>query len=283
MFAQTTPIHVRDVALRVRNLTGMTQYYQAMLGLEEIERSAGHVGLGAGGVVLLRLEHRPDAPLSAPSQAGLFHTAFLMPTRADLARWLVHVAMASIPMTGFSDHRVSEAIYLDDPEGNGIEVYADRAPELWSWDGDKVVMGTEQLDVDGLVALADVNADTYHGAPAGLRIGHVHLRAGQIDRAAAFYNALLGLDITAGMDSAVFLSSGRYHHHLALNTWQSAGAGLRDNSTTGLDRFSLSVTDDALLAAIRGRLSAAGLETTEVEGGFSAIDPWGTVLQLVAA
>lgn len=283
MFATTTPIHVRDVTLRVRDLAGMTDYYRKVLGLDLIAETSDTRSLGAGGVTLLTLAHRPNAPFEPPTEAGLYHTAFLMPSRADLAAWLVHAAMLNVPMTGFADHAVSEAIYLDDPEGNGIEVYADRAPELWGWNGDRVVMGSVAIDFDSLMALTDTSVDTYAAVPTGLRIGHIHLRAGQIDSAAAFYNTALGLDITSGRADALFLSSGRYHHHVALNTWQSAGAGPRNPDATGLARFTLLLADPAQLPPLIAQLNAAGHETTEADNGFSVIDPWGTMIGLVTA
>lgn len=282
-FATQTPLHVRDVTLRVRNMAGMSQYYQAMLGLSVLGSTPDETRLGTDGITLLKLQSRPDAPLGDPTEAGLYHTAFLMPSRADLAAWLIHVALLEVPLTGFADHRVSEAVYLDDPEGNGIEVYADRAPELWSWNGDTVIMGSEQIDFESLLALTVRDRDTYATAPRGLRIGHIHLRAGQIDQARAFYNAALGLDITSGRDDAVFLSSGRYHHHVALNTWQSAGAGQRDATSTGLAQFSLELSEAALLAPIRERLAAAEVQTTEAGGELVATDPWGTKVRLVVA
>ena len=206
-----------------------------------------------------------------------------MPSRAELARWLVHTAMAQYPFSGFADHRVSEAVYLDDPEGNGIEVYADRAPEYWTWNGDTVIMGTEAIDFDSLLALTDTENDTFAGAPTGLRIGHIHLRAGDIEAARAFYAAALGLDVTSGRADAVFLSSGRYHHHVALNTWQSAGAGQRNLAATGLAGFSLQASDISILYSTRDRLLAAGIAINEGAENLSVSDPWGTGLSVVLA
>lgn len=280
-FAVTTPLHVRDVTLRVRDMAMMSQYYRDMLGLSVIAEDAENTRLGVDGITLLTLQSRPEAPFEAPTEAGLYHTAFLMPSRADLARWLVHAAITQVPLTGFADHRVSEAVYLDDPEGNGIEVYADRAPELWTWSGDSVVMGTEQIDFDSLLALTNTEADTYGDAPAGLRIGHIHLRAGQIDAATKFYVEALGLDVTSGRQDAIFLSSGRYHHHVALNTWQSAGAGPRNANATGLAGFSLLARDEALGQAMAERLLAAGQEAQLTGGELIATDPWGTQVRVV--
>ena len=190
--------------------------------------------LGSGGVPLLSSERRESAAREARNAAGLYHTAFLMPTRKDLARWLVHAAANKVPLSGFADHLVSESVYLDDPEGNGIEVYADRAPETWKWDAGSVAMATDQLDIDGLLALTDTRTTDYAKAPDDLRIGHMHLRVGDLEQADRFYGGAIGFDPTRKRSGAAFLSSGRYHHHLGINVWQSAGAGPRDDAATGL-------------------------------------------------
>jgi len=142
-FALTTPMHIGKAALRVRELDPMIDYYRSVLGMNEVERTARGVTLGVGTVPLLDLDHKPAADFESPTSAGLFHVAYLMPSRKDLARWLVHAALKQVPLTGFADHNVSEAIYLNDPEGNGIEVYSDRPTDTWVWSGNVVKMGTE--------------------------------------------------------------------------------------------------------------------------------------------
>lgn len=283
-FAHRTPVRCGQAALRVRDLDMMVGFYRDAIGLAVLERSRDGAVMGAGGTALLHLSARPDAPFEHRSQAGLFHIAFLMPTRTDLARWLVHAAHARTPLTGFADHSVSEAIYLDDPEGNGLEVYADRPARTWQWSGGVVTMGTHPLDVDAIVALTDTARSTYEAAPDRLRIGHMHLRVGDIAAGRAFYERALGLDSTRGENPAsAFLSSGGYHHHVAMNVWNSAGAGPRDAATTGLDWFSLHVETDELLAEKRERLGEEGLDLSEIAGGVETADPWGTRLRLVSA
>ena len=279
--ATAAPIHVRDVTLRARNIDLMKRYYQLVIGLKILRESDEEVAMGVGDTTLLTLLSAPEAPFSAPSEAGLYHTAFVMPSRTELARWLVHVAMMDAPLTGFADHLVSEAVYLDDPEGNGVEVYADRTPDSWTWEGDQVVMASEALDVESLFQLTNTNVDTFTGAPDATRIGHIHLRAGEIEAATAFYNGALGLDIVRGRDGAAFMSSGRYHHHVAVNTWQSEGAGPRNPLKTGLAEFTLQLDDAALLEPIRQRLAEAGVETKEAGSDLIAADPWGTSVRLV--
>jgi catechol 2,3-dioxygenase len=281
-FANRTPMRIGMVTIRVRKLDSVADFYRDVLGLSVMERSATGATLGAGGVKLVALEAHPDAATEARNAAGLYHTAFLMPTRKDLARWLVNAAIHRVPLTGFADHRVSESVYLDDPEGNGIEVYADRDPSLWQWNGGTVTMATDQLDIDDLVALTDTRVSDYAHAPDGLRIGHMHLRVGDLARADGFYRGTLGFDPTRQRNGAAFLSSGRYHHHLGLNVWQSAGAGRRDGTATGLAWFSLEIAQADLFAARQERLRQAGVEVATVANGIEAADPWGTRVRLVS-
>jgi len=284
-YALTRPVHVGEVALRARNITLLRQYYTEMLGLSVISEGADRVTLGAGGAPLLTLNSRPDAEPEASGQAGLYHTAFLMPDRADLARWLVHVARSQIPLTGFADHSVSEAVYLTDPEGNGVEVYSDRPQETWLWAGNTVTMGSRELNIDDIFLKTGTRTDRdeYTTAPASLRIGHIHLRVGNLETARAFYAAGLGLDVVAGSDQrgATFLSSGRYHHHIGANIWESQDAGPREEQMTGLDWFSLYTQDEAILAGRRADLQAKGFAVSAIDGGFEALDPWGTRVRLL--
>jgi catechol 2,3-dioxygenase len=269
------------VTIRVRKLDVMADYYRDVLGLAVMERSAASAALGAGGVKLLVLEARLEAATEARAAAGLYHTAFLMPTRKDLARWLVNAAIHRVPLSGFADHLVSESVYLDDPEGNGIEVYADRDPAQWKWSEGSVAMATDQLDVDNLVSLTNTKVSDYAHAPDGLRIGHMHLRVGDLAKADGFYRGTLGFDPTRARNGAAFLSSGRYHHHLGLNVWQSAGAGRRDDAATGLAWFSLEIEKADLFAAKEERLRQTGVAVATVANGIEAADPWGTRVRLV--
>ena len=280
-FANRTPMRVGMVTLRVRDLDNVADYYRDAIGLTVMHRSATGARLGSGGMPLLDLERREGAARGAQNAASLYHTAFLMPTRKDLARWLVHAAANRIPLSGFADHLVSESVYLDDPEGNGIEVYADRAPELWKWESGTVTMATDPLDIDGLLALTDTRTTNYARAPDGLRIGHMHLRVGDIEQADRFYRGVIGFDPTRKRTGAAFLSSGRYHHHLALNVWQSSGAGPRDGTSTGLAWFSLEIAAPEILAAQEQRLRQAGAPAAAIADGIETADPWGTKVRLI--
>jgi len=282
--ASRTPLHIGRVGLIVRNLDRMSSYYCDMLGLTELERNKDKATLGVGDVALLELTQRPSALPDDTSEAGLYHTAFLMPTRRDHARWILHVAENRIPITGASDHSVSEAIYLDDPEGNGIEVYNDRPRERWEYGGDgMIVMRTEPLDIEAIVGEIDPATATYPQAPEGLRIGHVHLRVGDIAQAEKFYRDAIGLDVVRRRGGASFMSSAGYHHHIGANVWHSQGAGARNDDRAGLDRVTMEVTDQPTLDALEKRMSSAGVTFSKLPGGFAATDPWGTRLRFLRA
>lgn len=282
-YASRTPMRVGMVTLRVKYLDTIADYYRDVIGLTVMERSGIAARLGISGITLLVLEARPDAAIEPRNAAGLYHTAFLMPTRKDLARWLVHAASHRVKLSGFADHLVSESVYLDDPEGNGIEVYADRDPSQWQWSEGSVKMATDELDIPDLLSLTNPRVPDYAGAPEGLRIGHMHLRVGDLAQAESFYHGTIGLDPTRKRSGAAFLSSGRYHHHLGINVWQSQGAGQRDDQMTGLAWFSLVTEKPDILAAQEERLRKGGAQLTTLANGVEAVDPWGTRVRLLKA
>lgn len=224
---------IAGVTLRVADAGRVGRFYREVIGLEELSRDGTGTVLGAGGRPLLTLIADPSAPEAPPRSAGLFHTAFLLPSRRDLGLWLRSIADRGVMLEGASDHLVSEAIYLSDPEGNGIEVYADRAPEAWQRQGDQVVMATNPLD---LRALAEASPGPVPSvAPSGTVIGHVHLRVGDVAEAERFWTGVAGLAVSARYaGAAVFLARGGYHHHLAANAWGSRGAGRRPEGVRGL-------------------------------------------------
>ena len=281
-FASRTPLHVGAIGLVARNLDLLAGYYQKLLGLTMLERSDRMARLGVAGVTLIEIEHRPSAKPDDPREAGLYHTAFLMPTRADHARWILHIAKNRIPITGASDHGVSEAFYLDDPEGNGIEVYNDRPQDRWQRQDGLIVMNTKQLDVEAILREVDpANAD-YAAAPEGLRIGHIHLRVGNVEQAESFYRGVIGLDLTRRRGGATFMSSGGYHHHVGANVWHSDGASRREAGRAGLAWYSLEASGAAAINTIGGRVRAAGAPLDPIARGLETADPWGTRIRLVA-
>lgn len=272
--ALDAPVHIGAVSLRVRDLPGLTAFYRDAIGLSVLERSAGETVLGAGGEALVRLEAGAQG---ASSAAGLFHMAILLPSRRDLANWLAHAAAAGVRLEGASNHLVSEALYLSDPEGNGIEIYRDRSrPEWPRLDGGAIRMATERLDLEALLREADGPA--YAGMPEGTVMGHIHLRVGDVAGAEAFYRDALGFDVMVHYPGASFLSTGGYHHHIAANIWHSRGAGVRREDEPGLARFELVARDEAAFAALRQRMLAAGCD--EAGGAPAVADPWGNRIVL---
>jgi catechol 2,3-dioxygenase len=277
--ASRAPVHIGAVGMMARDLDRLTAYYRDALGLTVHEHTRGRAILGVGGVALLELIARPGALPDNPSDAGLYHTAFLMPTRADLARWILHAARNRVPISGAADHDVSEAIYLDDPEGNGVEVYSDRPREAWRRDGQLIFQKTDPLDIDAIVRTVGPATAAYPSAPDGLRIGHIHLRVGNIATAEAFYGGVLGLEVTRRRNGATFLSSGGYHHHVAVNVWHSNGSGIRNGKRAGLDWCAMEINDEPTLDGMKKRFDAAGVTVSKIPGGFAAKDPWGTSIR----
>ena len=272
--AYDAPYHIGAVTLRVNDLARLTAYYREAIGLQLINRGSEDAELGIGGKVLVRLRSGASRPGSA---AGLFHLAILLPSRRDLANWLRHAAETRVPLEGASDHLVSEALYLSDPEGNGIEIYRDRRRAEWPRRPDGgIAMATERLDLDKLLGEAD--RGPYAGMPAGTGMGHIHLRVSDAAAAEAFYRDLLGFELMVRYPGASFLASGGYHHHIAGNIWGSRGAGLRQPGEAGLDRFEVVARDEADFAAMRERVLAAG--GSESEGAPHIADPWGNGLVL---
>lgn len=232
-FAALTPISIGRVGLMARDGGRLADYYKTVLGLSELRRSGNVIGLGVDGREILEIEESPALREDDPRGAGLYHTAFLLPERSDLARWTQHAIDTQIPLDGASDHSVSEAIYLTDPEGNGVEIYADRPRDTWDFDGSSVRMGTQALNFSDLMSQSA--GAGWDGAPDGTVIGHVHLRVGDVKEAEAWWKDTRGLDTMLNYGGqAVFLSSGGYHHHIGANSWQSRGAGPRAADRTGL-------------------------------------------------
>ena len=272
------PMRIDTVRLKVRDLAAVSTFYQTVLGLSPVARGEGHITLGTSNTPLLKLVGNPQlAPLD-PRQAGLFHTAFVMPGRSDLARWVAHVAAAGVPLQGASDHIVSEALYLADPEGNGIEVYADRPISRWHGKNGEIQMSTDPLDLQDL--LKSTQGTVWSGFPEGGSVGHVHLQVGETAQADRFYRDVLGLDIAARYPGASFYGSGGYHHQLAGNTWNSRGAGKHPEGMAGLDAVEILVRDAADLSAIAARAESAGTESLKDTSGLTLRDPWGTAITL---
>jgi catechol 2,3-dioxygenase len=271
------------VCLTVSDLPASIEYYQHAVGLRLHGREGERARLGTGGEdLLLLVEQRGARPVRG--HCGFYHFALLLPQRADLAGWLAHAAREQVPLVGMSDHFVSEAIYLTDPDGHGIEIYWDRPREIWEG---RVAerMTTLPLDTTSLLGeLADPQNEPFGGLPSKTTMGHVHLCVADVPATVAFYRDLLGLGLMASLGShAAFLSAGGYHHHLGANTWESAGAGQPPGGSAALRYASIVLPSELERDRVLARLSDAGVELRPAEGGALACDPSGNPISLVAA
>ena len=275
---------IGKVRLRVADLNDLTTFYERVIGLEAVDRGGDVTRLGAAqGEPLVELVGAPDAPPAPSFSTGLFHLAILVPDRAELARSLQRVAGAGWRLTGASDHLVSEALYLQDPEGNGIEIYRDRPREEWGRNGDELRMATLPLDLESVLGELDQDERPANGMPSGTTMGHVHLQVADIPAAERFYNRVLGLDVMVrSYPGALFLAAGGYHHHIGLNTWQSQGAPPPPEGALGLDRYELVLPNEAARDSAADRLADAGADPQRLDEGVVASDPSGNRVLLAA-
>ncbi len=270
--------HIGMVTLRVAQMARSLAYYVDILGFQVKEETAGTVVLGAeSGPGLLRLIEVAGAAPQPRNATGLYHVAILLPTRTDLGRFLLRIAEAGLEI-GQGDHLVSEALYLSDPDENGLEVYRDRPRSEWTWRNGMVAMGTDPVDIRGLMEEARRSGRPWEHMPAGTTVGHIHLRVGNIAQARDFYHTTLGFDIVQQMPSALFISAGGYHHHIGLNIWESRGAGQTPKNAAGLEVYEILVPDRAALEPVQARLTAGGIRYQEQDNGLSVLDPWGNLI-----
>jgi len=265
-------LRIGAVHLAVSDLGRSVDFYENMLGLPLVSRGAEEAILGPDPRRPLLQLTRLAEPTIAPARAsGLFHVALLHPTRQALAQTVLRLAAARWPLTGASDHGVSEALYLDDPDGLGLEIYADRPRELWpAPDGDDPIrMYTIALDLRSLLAAAEEQLSDR--IDEGTVVGHVHLKVADVARAVGFYRDVLGFDLQAHLPSAAFVAAGGYHHHFGLNTWQSAGAAPAPPTAPGLRLVELQVSDANELDAIQGRLIDAGVAEVRRDGELLSV------------
>ena len=268
------------VELTVAEHERSREYYEEAVGLRVLDEAGSRMSLGVDGTELLVLVEEPGAR-PAVGHTGLFHFALLLPDRASLARWLAHAGRERVALSGLSDHFVSEAIYLRDPDQHGIEIYADRPRE--SWEGQVAAgMTTLPLDVEALFDELDNPAtETFEGLPVGTTMGHVHLRVATIPETVAFYRDVLGFDLTASYGSqAAFLAAGGYHHHIGANTWESNGAAPPPPGTAALRQATIVLPDTAERDRVAGRVADAGQEPETGSDGVSVLDPSGNRLLL---
>ncbi|HEX3688206.1 MAG TPA: VOC family protein [Solirubrobacteraceae bacterium] len=271
------------VNLTVSDLARSRAFYETALGLGVREADDGTLAFGVPGADLVRLRGDASAPALDRRATGLFHLAILFPTRLDLAHALVRLAEARWSLDGVADHLVSEALYLSDPDGNGIELYRDRPRKEWSYADGQLQMATLPLDLRSLADELTAADSPQATAPPRTVMGHVHLQVASIPDAEAFYHRVLGFDVTTrAYPGALFVSAGGYHHHLGLNTWHSAGSGPAATGAVGLRSYEVVLPDQAELRRVVDRIRAAGL-SLEAAGDDSAtvLDPSGNPVVLV--
>lgn len=269
------------VSLTVANLERSLHFYQHYLGFQLIGSDSNAASLGVEERSLLELHENTGARPRPRSSTGLYHFAILHPSRLHLARTLRRLIEMGYPLQGASDHLVSEAIYLADPDDNGIEIYADRPRSAWPRRGGVLQMSTDPLDIESLMAELKADDSPWHGLPAGTTIGHVHLHVDELRQAQAFYCGLLGFDLVLRYGtSAMFVSAGGYHHHIGLNTWAGVGAPPPPADAVGLRFYEVVIPSDAR-AEVVGRLKVANTPFHETEGGIELRDPAGNGVHVV--
>lgn len=272
------------VRLTVADPARSRAFYEGAIGLPASERDDGTLAIGVPGEpALVELKGDSSAPALDRRATGLYHLAILMPSRRDLALALARLAEARWPLDGASDHLVSEALYLSDPDGNGIEIYRDRPRQEWRHVDGKLAMDTLPLDLDSVLGELSALSELKPMAPAGTRMGHVHLQVSDIPEAEQFYSGVLGFDVMIrGYPGALFVSAGGYHHHLGLNTWHSRGAAPPAPGAIGLRNFDIVLPSREELKRVLERVKSAGIETREDQDGCLVRDPSGNGVVLRA-
>jgi len=269
----TLPASLRlgPVYIAVTDLDRSVHFYEGSIGLQVHRRDDGTAVMGAGRDDLVFLLEHPEARPSG-RHAGLYHYALLHPSREELARAAQRLLVTRTPISGASDHGISEAIYLPDPDGNGIELAADRGRERWGDLSDPTTIGPEPLDMNGLLQLVE-GQEPQPQADPGLIVGHVHLHVGDVERGLAFYRDVIGFEVMTRFPSAAFVSAGGYHHHLAFNTWRGEGVPPAPPDAVGLRRWTV-VLDDGSRVAVRERADGAGVEHEDSDSWLLLRDPW---------
>jgi len=252
---------IGSVEIAVNNLESMIEFYTSCLGLNLLRQEDDSFYLGTSGTrdELIVLTKKKELKPPARNSPGLFHIAFLVPSRSELARVFIHLNNKEITFDGFSNHGVSEAIYLRDPEGNGIEIYCDTPDDLWSWNNNKIQMVTGHLDMKQLLSTIKDDLALFEGLHPNSKIGHIHLKVSSIEKAKKFYNETVGFNITqTDYPGALFMSAGKYHHHIGANVWTSKDTAAGDIDTLGLKKYSVVLPDLLSLNKISFRLLKDG-------------------------
>ena len=265
--------------LKVADLDRSIDFYRDVIGLTVRERQDGVAHLWAGGDDVIVLYELPGAHRAA-RHAGLYHVAILNPSQLELARVAQRILESKTAIDGASDHGTHEAIYLPDPDGNGLELAADRPRDRWPDISNITAIAPQPLDMGGLFNLVSGREAEPEADPA-TKVGHMHLHVAELADSLQFYRDLIGFDLLVEIDTAAFVSAGGYHHHLAFNTWQGRGAPPAPVDATGLLHWTIELPGQEDVAAVRQRLAAAGISTDELDGGFEAADPSGNRLRVL--
>jgi len=271
------------VSLRIRNLAQSVRFYTEVVGLRMLRQHGRIAELTADGKQpLLIIEEVQDLVISQTRTAGLYHFAILVPDREALGLSLANLAAHNIPV-GQGDHLVSEALYINDPDGNGIEIYADRPKDTWKRDANgEYVMTTDPVDIEGLLALAQ--GKEWNGLPEGTVIGHVHFHVSDLNKARAFYCDVLGFELTAHYGgAALFISAGGYHHHIGLNVWAGIGVPNTPRNAAGIEDYTIEFPSREALEEVVDRIRQAGLQVEQRESTFAVLDPSDIWVRLLVA
>ncbi|WP_338469765.1 VOC family protein [Niallia sp. XMNu-256] len=266
---------VGHVKIKVENLERSLTFYREVLGLDILEQTSSAARLTTDGKTSILSLEQPENVIAKQGRAtGLYHFAILLPERSDLADIVVHLIDKGIRF-GASDHLVSEALYLDDPDGNGIEIYSDRDPSTWKWEGNNVAMTTIRLDIENLLTCAK-SGKAWKGMPEGTVMGHIHLHVADLDQAEEFYIKGLGLDVVSRFaGQALFMSDEKYHHHVAVNVWSGVGAPRPAENSVGLESFTLVYADEEARQAAINQLQQIGASVLKEENEWITQDPSG--------
>lgn len=279
-FHQYPSTYPKHVQLLVTDLPKAMNFYKDILGLRIMSHSSSVVVFTVNGHdAILTIEASKDFTNQLPNRAGLYHMAFLVPSKEQLGAIFNHIQKSGYSFSGASDHLVSEALYLNDIDGNGIEIYYDRSPEKWNWTNGEVEMTVDQLDVEGLIASGQ--ATTWHGMPDETVMGHIHLRVANLKEAETFYIKGLGFNVVSRFgNQALFISTNGYHHHIALNSWGNPSEFNGNTPTLGLKSFSLVYPNEVARQNVVQQLKEIGITTFKQDDYVVAVDPSGIEVQM---
>lgn len=280
-FHQSPTTYVGEVVVKVENLQRSIEFYTNVIGFKVLKQTESSVIFTADGhTPLLTIEQPKNIKAKQPRTTGLYHFALLLPSRADLGSILHHFIEKDVRLQGASDHLVSEALYLADPDGNGIEIYRDRAAEEWNWNGSEVEMASIALDAEGL--LKEGKKTEWRGLPEKTVMGHIHLHVSELKNTEQFYTEGLGFEVVTRYGAqALFISTERYHHHIGLNTWNGVGSPAPAENTVGLQWFSLKFSSEEKKLAAVERLTSLGSQVELTDGDYFVKDPSGNKIKLV--